>query len=115
MVRAFTAQNAWARGIAAGVSLLLVGCGIGIQRDLSTMKPPEVVYDDVCGLQEYFDALKSPQVSPPSEAFAQDFSKDGSDKGTGRDDALPVQQRVPAALLPPPADTRTGSGCRPRW
>jgi hypothetical protein len=69
--------------MAAGVSLLLVGCGIGIQRDLSTMKPPEVVYDDVCGLQEYFDALKSPQVSPPSEAFAQDFSKDGSDKGLG--------------------------------
>jgi hypothetical protein len=83
MVRFFTAHKAWAGGIAAGLSLLLVGCGIGIQRDLSTMKPPEVVYDDVCGLQEYFDALKSPQVSPPSEAFAQDFSKDGSDKGLG--------------------------------
>jgi hypothetical protein len=83
MLPAFMAQNAWARGMATGLALLMVGCGIGIQRDLSTMKPPEVVYDDVCGLQEYFDALKSPQVSPPSEAFAQDFSKDGSDKGLG--------------------------------
>ena len=83
MVRAFTPHSPWARGISATVALLLVGCGIGIQRDLSTMKPPEVVYDDVCGLQEYFDALNSPQVSPPSEMFAQDFSKDGSDKGLG--------------------------------
>ena len=83
MVRAFTAHNAWAAGIAAGLSLLLVGCGIGIQRDLSTMKAPEVVYDDACGLQEYFDALKSPQVAPPSETFSQDFSQEGPDKGVG--------------------------------
>jgi hypothetical protein len=83
MVRAFTAHNAWAAGIAAGLSLLLVGCGIGIQRDLSTMKASEVVYDDACGLQEYFDALKSPQVSPPSETFSQDFSQEGPDKGVG--------------------------------
>jgi hypothetical protein len=83
MDRAFTAHNAWAAGIAAGLSLLLVGCGIGIQRDLSTMKAPEVVYDDACGLQEYFDALKSPQVAPPAETFSQDFSQDGPDKGVG--------------------------------
>ena len=103
MLPAFTAQNAWARGIAAGVALLLVGCGIGIQRDLSTMKPPEVVYDDVCGLQEYFDALKSPQVSPPSETFAQDFSRTGPTRAwAGR--RASGSERVPAALPPPAAD-----------
>jgi hypothetical protein len=80
---AFTPHNGWAAAVAASMSVLLVGCGIGIQRDLSTMKPPEVVYDDACGLQEYFDALKSPQVSPPSETFSQDFSQEGPDRATG--------------------------------
>src|SRR5215213_1077366 len=83
MGSAFTPHNGWVAAVAASMSVLLVGCGIGIQRDLSTMKAPEVVYDDACGLQEYFDALKSPQVSPPSETFSQDFSPDGAEKGTG--------------------------------
>lgn len=83
MDRPFTPHNRWTAALAASLSVLLVGCGIGIQRDLSTMKPPEVVYDDACGLQEYFDALKSPQVAPPSETFSQDFSQGGASKDVG--------------------------------
>jgi hypothetical protein len=52
------------------VGFLLVGaivgsaCGIAIRRDLSTVRPGQVGYDDMCGLQEYFDALEI-RTSPP--------------------------------------------------
>jgi hypothetical protein len=36
-------------------------CGIAIRRDLSEIRPGRVTYDDLCGLQAYFDALESPR------------------------------------------------------
>ena len=44
----------------SGMALLALGlgCGIAIRRDLSTVPPGQVGFDDMCGLQEYFDALE---------------------------------------------------------
>jgi hypothetical protein len=54
------------------VGLLFVGaliasaaCGIAIRRDLSAVRPGQVGYDDMCGLQEYFDALEIKTSPPP--------------------------------------------------
>src|SRR5688572_9908912 len=55
---------------------LATGCGVTIKRDLSAVKPTEVVYDDLCGLQEYFDALKDSSLAPPTETFARDLNSD---------------------------------------
>jgi len=54
------------------VGLLFVGalitsaaCGIAVRRDLSTVRPGQVGYDDMCGLQDYFDALEIKTSPPP--------------------------------------------------
>jgi hypothetical protein len=69
------------RVILAG--LLCAGCGIGIQRDLSSSKAQEVVFDDKCGLQEYFDALAGQGLSPPAEISGWDLSRDERGDATG--------------------------------
>jgi hypothetical protein len=56
--------------------LLCAGCGIGIHRDLSGSQPQDVVFDDKCGLQEYFDALAGQGLSPPAEISGWNLSRD---------------------------------------
>jgi hypothetical protein len=68
----------------AGLSLLLAaGCGLSVKRDLSLVKPAEVVFDDMCGLQEYFDALKDTSQTAPTEVFARDITRDETSKPLG--------------------------------
>jgi hypothetical protein len=50
------------------VSLSAVGalaCGILVQRDLSTIPPGTIGFDDMCGLQDYFDSLEAGVSRPP--------------------------------------------------
>jgi len=63
----------WAAGAAALAGVL--GCGIGVGRDLSKMPPQEVVYDDVCKVQEYFDALAQGQEKPPTIGRSSEVQK----------------------------------------
>ena len=51
--------------LAAGVAGLSVACSIAIQRDLSRVPPGQVGFDDMCGLQEYFDAIEIHTTKPP--------------------------------------------------
>jgi len=59
--------------------VLGVGCGIAVRRDLSAIPPGRVGFDDMCGLQDYFDALEIKTVPPPRLVSALDLegSKDG--------------------------------------
>jgi hypothetical protein len=50
-----------------------VGCGIGIRRDLSNIPPGQVGFDDMCHLQEYFDALEINTSPPPRVISALDL------------------------------------------
>lgn len=61
----------------------LAGCGITIQRDLSAIKPGEVVFDDMCGLQTYFDGLHDSSIAPPREVFGTDLSGATAEKASG--------------------------------
>jgi len=56
-------------------ALLSGGCGIGVQRDLSAQTPSAVVFDDTCGLQQYFDAMATSMIAPPTEVAGQDLEK----------------------------------------
>jgi hypothetical protein len=59
--------------LVVGVAFICVTCGIAIRRDLSTVQPGQVGFDDMCGLQEYFDALEIKTSPPPRVVSALDL------------------------------------------
>jgi len=65
--------------LVGGVVILSVACSIAIRRDLSAVPPGQVGFDDMCGLQEYFDALEIKTSPPPRVVSALDLEGGGSD------------------------------------
>jgi hypothetical protein len=65
--------------VAAVVSALAAAaCGVAIKRDLSAIPPGTVGFDDMCGLQEYFDSLEGGAAKEPAVASSLDLeSGDG--------------------------------------
>ena len=66
-----------------GLSLVVAfcfTCGVAIRRDLSTVQPGQVGFDDMCGLQEYFDALEIKTSPPPRVVNALDLEGTNSGK-----------------------------------
>ena len=55
------------------ISVCVVACSIAVRRDLSTVQPGQVGFDDMCGLQEYFDALAIKTSPPPRVVSAADI------------------------------------------
>jgi len=55
----------------------------GVQRDLSKMPPGQVGFDDLCGLQSYFDAIAIKTAAPPAEVDGADIER-ASESGTSR-------------------------------
>jgi hypothetical protein len=74
-------NQALALGLFAAVGT--TGCGITVARDLSATKPGEVVFDDMCGLQEYFDDLRDSTIAPPREVAAQEMASAENGKAVG--------------------------------
>jgi len=76
------AQRNLAIAFALGAAgLVAVGCSIAISRDLSAVPVGQVGFDDMCGLQEYFDALEIHSSPPPRVVSALDLEgtpKEGS-------------------------------------
>jgi hypothetical protein len=68
--------------VGAGLILAGVGCGIAVQRDLSAIPPGQVGFDDMCGLQEYFDALEIKSTAPPRIVSALDMEGQSGTKVT---------------------------------
>src|SRR5579863_5570930 len=54
-------------------SIAAVACGIVIKRDLSATPVGQVGFDDMCGLQEYFDSLEGKVSKPPAVASSVDL------------------------------------------
>jgi hypothetical protein len=54
-------------------ALSAVACGIAIKRDLSTIPQGQVGFDDMCGLQEYFDALEGKAAKEPVSVSSLDL------------------------------------------
>src|SRR5438477_38575 len=68
--------------VGTGLLLVGVGCGIAVQRDLSAIPPGQVGFDDMCGLQEYFDALEIKTTPPPRIVSALDMEGQSGSKVT---------------------------------
>jgi hypothetical protein len=62
-----------------GVVVVSAACSIAIRRDLSAVPPGQVGFDDMCGLQEYFDALEIGTSPPPRVVTA--FDLEGMSEG----------------------------------
>jgi hypothetical protein len=61
-----------------------VACSIAIRRDLSAVPAGQVGFDDMCGLQEYFDALEIKTSPPPRVVSALDLEgQSGGKRVTG--------------------------------
>ena len=56
-----------------GVASASVACSIAIRRDLAAVPAGQVGFDDMCGLQEYFDALEIKTSPPPRVVSALDL------------------------------------------
>jgi hypothetical protein len=65
------------------LAALGASCGIGVERDLSTLTPAAVVFDDACGLQSYWDDLATTRLSPPAVVFSQDLEKPSENRPRG--------------------------------
>jgi hypothetical protein len=59
--------------VVLGIVSVSAACSIAIRRDLSAVQPGQVGFDDMCGLQEYFDALEIKTSPPPRVVSALDL------------------------------------------
>jgi hypothetical protein len=57
------------------VLLLAAECAPVVKRDLSQVPPGRVGYDDLCGLQDYFDDLSTKSAMPPTIVTATEIEK----------------------------------------
>jgi hypothetical protein len=67
------ARARWVAVSIVGVAFVSITCSIAVRRDLSTVQPGQVGFDDMCGLQEYFDALEIRTSPPPRVVSALDL------------------------------------------
>ena len=52
------------------------GCGVTVRRDLSAIPPGQVGFDDLCGLQAYFDALDAGRAAAPALVSGVDLESE---------------------------------------
>ena len=69
--------------VVLGLVVLPVACGIAIRRDLSALPAGQVGFDDMCGLQGYFDALQIGTSPPPRVVSALDLEGASSGGASG--------------------------------
>jgi hypothetical protein len=65
--------------LVVGLVSLSVACSIAVRRDLSKVPAGQVGFDDMCGLQEYFDALEIGTSPAPRVVSAVDL--EGTSEG----------------------------------
>jgi hypothetical protein len=61
----------------------LAGCSIAVQRDLHGTKPSDVVFDDVCGVQDYYDTLALKKAAPPRVELMNEIESREGKRGRG--------------------------------
>ena len=75
-------------------------------------RPGQVGFDDMCGLQEYFDALEIETSPPPRVVSALDLEGDERRQdGPRRQGTVRLRERLSAQAPAPRSSTRTGGGC----
>jgi hypothetical protein len=70
-------------GAAVVVAAALVGCAVGVRRNLGKASPSEVIFDDQCHLQDYFDDLARRREKPPALVRSDEIQTSESEKTLG--------------------------------
>lgn len=70
-------------GAALLVTAALVGCAVGVRRNLTKISPNEVIFDDACHLQDYFDNLARKRDKPPELVHSDEIQTSDSEKTLG--------------------------------
>jgi hypothetical protein len=65
-------------------SFVAIACGAAVKRDLSTIPAGRVGFDDMCGLQDYFDSLEGKVAKEPEIVSALDLEGGGEGQRTAR-------------------------------
>jgi hypothetical protein len=65
------------------VAAALVGCALGVRRDLAKNPPNQVIFDDQCHLQDYFDDLARGREGPPVLVRSGEIQTSATDKTLG--------------------------------
>ena len=65
------------------VAAALVGCAVGVRRNLTKISPNEVIFDDTCHLQDYFDNLARKRDKPPELVHSDEIQTSDSEKTLG--------------------------------
>jgi hypothetical protein len=65
------------------VAAALVGCAVGVRRNLTKTSPSEVIFDDHCHLQDYFDDLARRRDKPPVLIRSDEIQSSDSEKTLG--------------------------------
>ena len=73
--RRVTNRRGTLAAIAIGGGLIAVACGPGVKRDLSAVPVGQVGFDDLCGLQTYYDTLAIKEATPPAVIDAADVER----------------------------------------
>jgi len=86
MKMAVTSRRSRLAAVALGGGLTVVACGPGVKRDLSNVPVGQVGFEDLCGLQNYYDALATKEAVPPAVVDAADVERisEGSTARGGR-------------------------------
>jgi hypothetical protein len=73
----------WMKIFAAVFAVATVGCSVGVRRDLSRTSPNEVIFDDHCHLQDYFDDMARGLESPPALIRSDEIETVDTEKTLG--------------------------------
>ena len=70
-------------GAAVLAAAALVGCAVGVRRNLAKTPPSQVIFDDQCHLQDYFDDLARGRDKPPALVHSDEIQTSESEKTLG--------------------------------
>ena len=109
---------AGATGAALLVVAAVVGCAVGVRRDLAKIPPREIIFDDQCHVQDYFDDLARGRERPPALVHSDEIQTSESEKTLGgrssylfeENTSLPALRRLLLENWKPlPAEVMTAS------
>jgi hypothetical protein len=70
-------------GVVGLPTAAMFGCAVGVRRDLSKTPPNQVIFDDHCHLQDYFDDMARGFQSPPVLIRSDEIQTIESDRSLG--------------------------------